>query len=160
MFIILAGVEAGLSRSSTSHAGSWVTLSCDVRGRGRSLALRAGRVVAAVGEPGAGRATVLAQAQRRAQPRDRILSARTPAASDVEAWLSLWSPELGKPSTAVVVRRVDGLPAWAADGDAGSGDPGVVVVVMVAPRLVRPGLAPTSRNSHTFRTAVHEASSG
>jgi hypothetical protein len=43
MFIILAGVEAGLSQSSTSRAGSWVTLSCGVRGRGRSLALRAGR---------------------------------------------------------------------------------------------------------------------
>lgn len=78
-------------------------------------ALRAGRVVAAVGEPGAGRATLLAQAQRRAQPRDRILSASTPAPADVEAWLSLWSPELGKPSTAVVVRGVDGLPAWAAE---------------------------------------------
>lgn len=79
------------------------------------LALRAGRVVAAVGEPGAGRATVLAQAQRRARPRDRILSASTPGPADVEAWLSLWSPELGKPSTAVVVRGVDGLPAWAAE---------------------------------------------
>jgi hypothetical protein len=43
MFIILAGVEAGLSRSSTSRAGPWVGLSCGVRGRGRSLALRAGR---------------------------------------------------------------------------------------------------------------------
>jgi hypothetical protein len=43
MFIILAGVEAGLSRSSTSRAGSWVTLPCGVRGRGRSLALRAAR---------------------------------------------------------------------------------------------------------------------
>jgi hypothetical protein len=43
MFIILARVEAGSSRSSTSRAGSWVTLSCGVRGRGRSLALRAGR---------------------------------------------------------------------------------------------------------------------
>jgi hypothetical protein len=43
MFIILAGVEAGLSRSSTSRAGSWVSLSCGVRGRGHSLALRAGR---------------------------------------------------------------------------------------------------------------------
>jgi transcriptional regulator of acetoin/glycerol metabolism len=78
-------------------------------------ALQAGRVVAAVGEPGSGRATVLAQAQRRVQPRDRILSASTPAPSDVEAWLSLWSPELGKPSTAVVVRDVDRLPAWAAE---------------------------------------------
>jgi hypothetical protein len=32
-----------LSRSSTSRAGSWVGLSFGVRGRGRSLALRAGR---------------------------------------------------------------------------------------------------------------------
>jgi hypothetical protein len=43
MFIILAGVEDGLSRSSTSRAGSWVTLPCGVRGRGCSLALQAGR---------------------------------------------------------------------------------------------------------------------
>jgi sigma-54 dependent transcriptional regulator, acetoin dehydrogenase operon transcriptional activator AcoR len=77
--------------------------------------LAAGRVVAAVGEPGAGRATLLAQAQRRAQPRDRILSASTPAPRDVETWLALWAPELGKPNTAVVVRGVDGLPAWAAE---------------------------------------------
>ena len=42
-------------------------------------ALRAGRVVAAVGESGSGRATLLAQAQRLARPRDRILSASTPA---------------------------------------------------------------------------------
>jgi hypothetical protein len=43
MFIILAGAEAGLSRSSTSRAGSWVSLSFSIRGRGRSLALREGR---------------------------------------------------------------------------------------------------------------------
>jgi hypothetical protein len=43
MFIILAGVEAGLSRSSTFCTGSWVSLSFNVRGRGRSLALREGR---------------------------------------------------------------------------------------------------------------------
>jgi hypothetical protein len=43
MFIILAGAEAGLSRSSTSHAGSWVSLSFSIQGRGRSLALREGR---------------------------------------------------------------------------------------------------------------------
>jgi hypothetical protein len=43
MFIILAGVATGLSRSSTSRAGLWVGLSFGVRGRGRSLALRAGR---------------------------------------------------------------------------------------------------------------------
>jgi hypothetical protein len=43
MFIILAGAEAGLSRSSTSRAGSWVSLSFSIQGRGRSLALREGR---------------------------------------------------------------------------------------------------------------------
>jgi hypothetical protein len=42
MFIILAGAEAGLSQSSTSRAGSWVSLSFGIQGRGRSLALRAG----------------------------------------------------------------------------------------------------------------------
>lgn len=78
-------------------------------------ALRAGRVVAATGEPGSGRATLLAQALRRACPRDRILAATTPAAKDTEAWLSLWSPELGKEHTAVVVCDVDGLPEWAAE---------------------------------------------
>ncbi|QWZ08841.1 hypothetical protein KRR39_03025 [Nocardioides panacis] len=77
-------------------------------------AMSAGRVVAAVGEPGSGRATLLALAHRRVHPRDRILSATCPAPQDVEAWLSLWGPELGKPDTGVVVRDVDHLPAWAA----------------------------------------------
>lgn len=76
--------------------------------------LAAGRVVAAVGEPGAGRATLLAQALRRAHPHHRILSAAAPAPDDVETWLSLWTPELTKPDTAVVVENVDTLPAWAA----------------------------------------------
>jgi transcriptional regulator of acetoin/glycerol metabolism len=85
-----------------------------------SLLLRAeqamvdGHVVAALGEPGAGRATLLAQAARRAYPRDRILSAGTPAPSDTSTWLELWAPELGKAHTAVVVRDVDALPTWAA----------------------------------------------
>jgi hypothetical protein len=39
----LLGAEAGLSRSSTSHAGSWVSLPFNIQGRGCSLALRAGR---------------------------------------------------------------------------------------------------------------------
>jgi hypothetical protein len=54
MFIILAGVGAGLSRSSTSRAGSWVGLSFGVRGRGRSLALRAGRTSTTRGQSTAG----------------------------------------------------------------------------------------------------------
>lgn len=78
-------------------------------------ALAAGQVVAAVGEPGAGRATLLAQAQRHVRPRDRILSARPPASQDTDSWLRLWSPELGKPNTAVVVADVGSLPIWAAE---------------------------------------------
>jgi hypothetical protein len=78
-------------------------------------ALRDGRVVLAVGEGGAGRATLLAQAVRRVRPRDRILSASPPAPQDLERWLALWSPELGKADTAVVVCEVDHLPARAAE---------------------------------------------
>lgn len=77
-------------------------------------ALAAGRVVAAVGEPGSGRATLLGQALRQAHPRSRILCAAAPAPGDVEAWLSLWTPELAKPETAVIVENVDDLPAWGA----------------------------------------------
>ncbi|MCT9868341.1 Fis family transcriptional regulator [Paenarthrobacter aurescens] len=76
--------------------------------------LAAGRVVAAVGEHGTGRATLLAQALRQAHPGSRIISAAAPAPGDVDAWLSLWAPELAKPATAVIVENVDRLPAWAA----------------------------------------------
>lgn len=68
-----------------------------------------------VGEPGAGRATILARVLRAARPRCRILSAGAPAARDVDAWLDLWTPELPKPDTAVVIRDVDRLPARAAE---------------------------------------------
>ncbi len=77
-------------------------------------AMAAGKVVAAIGEPGCGRGTLLGQAARRAYPRDRILSAGTPAVSDIETWLNLWTPELGKEHTAMIVRDVDMLPAWVA----------------------------------------------
>lgn len=95
-----------------------------------AAALRDGRVVAALGEHGSGRATLLAQAMRRARPRDRILSASAPAPQDVEVWLSLWAPEIGKPHTGVLVCNVDELPTWAAGSlrdlvstRAGVGDP-------------------------------------
>jgi transcriptional regulator of acetoin/glycerol metabolism len=78
-------------------------------------AMSAGSVVAAIGEPGVGRSTLLAQAARHTYPRDRILSASAPGSSDVSTWLGLWAPELGKEHTAVVVRDVDTLPAWVAD---------------------------------------------
>lgn len=80
-----------------------------------TTALRDGRVVAAVGESGSGRETLLAQALRSARPHDRILSAASPEPRDVDAWLSLWTPELGKEHTAVIVGNVDLLPVWAAE---------------------------------------------
>lgn len=77
-------------------------------------AMAAGKVVAVIGEPGSGRATLLAQAARRSYPRDRILSAAAPAPTDIQTWLGLWTPELGKAHTVVIVRDVDMLPVWAA----------------------------------------------
>jgi transcriptional regulator of acetoin/glycerol metabolism len=78
-------------------------------------AMSEGRIVAAIGEPGVGRSTLLAQAARHTYPRDRILSASAPGSSDIQTWLGLWAPELGKEHTAVVVRDVDTLPTWVAD---------------------------------------------
>jgi hypothetical protein len=86
MFIIPAGVEAGLSRGSTSRAGSWVGLSFGVRGRGRSLALRAGRTSTTRGRSMAGVAS--------------------PCASGSSAWL-LVPPPAGKR----LPRRVHGRTA-------------------------------------------------
>lgn len=83
--------------------------------RRAEAALAADRVVVALGEPGSGRATMLAQAERRLRPRDRILAASAPAPQDVEAWLALWSPELAKPHTAIVMCDVDALPLWVAE---------------------------------------------
>jgi transcriptional regulator of acetoin/glycerol metabolism len=80
-----------------------------------AAAMRDGRIVAAVGEEGSGRTTLLAQAMRQAFPRERILAARPPAPQDSEAWIGLWTPELGKPDTGILVRDVDALPAWVAE---------------------------------------------
>lgn len=98
--------------SGTLHAlsSSWTDAVAEA-----AWATSAGRVVAAVGEPGSGRSTLLAQAQRQVGPRDRILSVGAPSPQDVDAWLSLWAPELGKAHTAVIVCDVDTLPAWAAE---------------------------------------------
>ncbi len=64
-----------------------------------------------VGEPGAGKSALLADALRTVRPRHRVLHARPPAAEDAVSWLSLWSPELGKDDTAVIAGRVHELPA-------------------------------------------------
>lgn len=98
-----SGSLAGLSSAWTSAVGQ------------AAEAMSAGRIVATIGEPGSGRATALGQAARRTHPRDRILSAGAPEPDDVATWLGLWTPELGKPHTAVIVRDADLLPVWAAE---------------------------------------------
>lgn len=80
-----------------------------------STSIADGRIVAAVGEEGVGRATLLLQALRHQYPRERILAASPPAPQDSEAWIGLWTPELGKPDTGILVRDVDRLPAWVAE---------------------------------------------
>ncbi|GAB2907714.1 hypothetical protein GCM10027047_02440 [Rhodococcus aerolatus] len=104
-----AGLEPGTG-SLVGLSAAWT----DARRRVED-ALDHGRVVLAVGERGSGRACLLAQAQRRAAPHDRILSARPPAEHDTEAWLDLWRPELDAPHTAVVVRDADALSASVAE---------------------------------------------
>ncbi|MDX8048607.1 ATP-binding protein [Lentzea sp. BCCO 10_0798] len=76
--------------------------------------MRNDRVVAVVGEPGAGKTALATLALRTVRPRERLLNARPPAPDDVGSWLRLWTPELGKTDTCVVVSDVDALPAWAA----------------------------------------------
>lgn len=77
-------------------------------------ALAAGLSVGVTGEPGSGKTALLATALHRTHPHDRILNAQPPDPRDVESWLALWPPELGKDNTSVIVADVHALPAWAA----------------------------------------------
>jgi transcriptional regulator of acetoin/glycerol metabolism len=77
-------------------------------------ALRRGQLVVVVGEPGTGKTALAATARRAVRPRERLLNARPPAPDDVDTWLTLWAPELGKDDTCVIVSGIDALPAWAA----------------------------------------------
>ena len=72
-----------------------------------------GRGTAVVGEPGAGRVTLLGAALAQSLPGWRVLVTRPPEPADVDAWLASWSPELGKPHTAIVLGDVDRLPVRA-----------------------------------------------
>jgi DNA-binding protein Fis len=81
---------------------------------GAAEAAAAGRVIAIVGEAGAGKSTLAAAARRRTSRRQRILHARAPGATDVAAWLDLWTPELRDPDVCIIVSGIDHLPAWAA----------------------------------------------
>ncbi|MDN5916115.1 MAG: helix-turn-helix domain-containing protein [Pseudonocardia sp.] len=90
-------------------SAGWRTALAEVRS-----ALSQGRSVGVVGEPGAGKVALLAEALAAVHPHDRVLTARPPEPQDTQAWLGLWAPELGKPNTSIVVGRVDGLPSRAA----------------------------------------------
>jgi hypothetical protein len=78
-------------------------------------AVDAGRLLAVVGEPGAGKSAVATLARHGGRRRERVLVARPPQAADVDSWLALWAPELTARDTCVVVSGADVLPAWAAD---------------------------------------------
>ncbi|WP_245159649.1 helix-turn-helix domain-containing protein [Blastococcus sp. CT_GayMR19] len=80
-----------------------------------AAATAAGRVLAVVGEPGAGKATLAALARRRHAARQRILHARAPEAPDVAAWLELWTPGLRSADACIIVSGIERLPAWAAE---------------------------------------------
>ena len=75
-------------------------------------ALNTNRIIAAVGEHGSGRSTMLAQAARHHSPQTRIVAARAPAPQDAEVWLSLCETELRKPNTTLILCDVDTLPTW------------------------------------------------
>ncbi|MFI5954492.1 helix-turn-helix domain-containing protein [Cryptosporangium sp. NPDC051539] len=102
-------VTGGASDGAPCPSPGWRTAHADALG-----ALAAGRVTAVVGEAGAGKAALAAQARRSLVPRSRILHARAPEAADVPAWLELWTPELRKPDTFIIVSGLHTLPAWAA----------------------------------------------
>jgi len=104
---------AGPVDGDGDHDGPWLSARWrDAVAEARTASAK-GRIVAVVGEPGAGKATLIAAARRAVRARERILSARPPAAREVDAWLTLWTPELGKDDTCVIVSDVDALPAWA-----------------------------------------------
>lgn len=102
-------------------------------------ALSAGRSVAVTGEPGSGKTALLANALRRAHPRDRILNARPPDPQDAGSWLSLWSPELDKDGTSVIVGSVDALQAW-----------DITELARIVPAKARRPLAVTAREAGTI----------
>jgi energy-coupling factor transporter ATP-binding protein EcfA2 len=109
VFRVVGGPEAGEDGDPSVSPG-WRAAVTEV-----AAAAAAGRVVAVVGEPGAGKATLAALARRRLGPRRRILHARTPGDDGVAAWLELWTPELRDPEICIIVSGIQRLPAWAAE---------------------------------------------
>jgi sigma-54 dependent transcriptional regulator, acetoin dehydrogenase operon transcriptional activator AcoR len=109
LFHVLAG-RMSPGEDDPCRSGGWRSA---VSAAGTALA--AGRVVAVVGETGAGRTTAATLARRAETRRERVLVARPPEPADVEGWLALWTPELRAPDTCVVVSGAEALPAWAAE---------------------------------------------
>ncbi|WP_205705274.1 AAA-type ATPase lid domain-containing protein [Kineococcus indalonis] len=103
-------VEHGDGREEVCSSPAWAAA---VAAAGEEVAR--GRVLALVGEPGSGRATLAALAHRRGGRRHRVLRARVPGVEDVPAWVRMWTPHLGAQGTTVVVSGVGELPAWAVD---------------------------------------------
>ncbi|SFJ38703.1 regulatory protein, Fis family [Amycolatopsis sacchari] len=91
-------------------SGAWQDALAEAEG-----AIARGRVVVVSGEPGVGKTALASAARRAVRPRERVLNARPPAPQDADAWLALWTPELGKPDTCVIISGVDALPVSAAE---------------------------------------------
>lgn len=117
-------------------SSQWRTASAEAE-----AALSAGKVVAVVGEDGAGRTALLTDALSRTHPHHRVLAARPPTVQDTPAWLDLWDPELGKEATSIVVSRADELASWVAT-ELG----GVLRHAASAPMAERAGFALTARS--------------
>ena len=107
-----------------------------------AAALGAGRVVAAVGERGSGRTTLLAQAER-AAPAGSDPGRHPPDPEDADTWLALWPPELGKPHTAVILCDVatcrcgwrSGCATWCCEAAPDSAEPATPSFSMTAERF-------------------------
>ncbi|MFD4248890.1 GAF domain-containing protein [Amycolatopsis thermoflava] len=91
-------------------SGAWSDALAEAR-----TAMEHGRVVCVTGEPGSGKAALASMARRSVRPRERVLNARPPAPQDAASWLALWTPEVGKADTCVILSGADALPAYAAE---------------------------------------------
>nr|WP_296765620.1 GAF domain-containing protein [Rhodococcus sp. (in: high G+C Gram-positive bacteria)] len=103
-------IEHAAAGTTADLGPEWTGAAANARG-----AMNAGLIVAAVGRPSTGRSTLLEQAAREAFPRHRVLVAAAPTPNDLQTWLDLWPFEVDRPETAIVLRDVDVLPAYAAE---------------------------------------------
>lgn len=108
----VGSVQSGRSDLGVDPCGSAVWREAVSEAR---AATESGRVLAVVGEPGAGKTALATLARRGSARHERMIEARTPAADEVWSWLELWTPELEVGDVCVIVSGVESLPAWAAD---------------------------------------------